>query len=296
MQALPLEVREELRYIEIFTRRKMRNLLLGDFTSRERGSGFDFDQHRKYQPGDDSRRIDWNVTARLLYPFLKLTHEERDVSTVVVADLSRSMEFTSERWTKREVVLYLAATLFFSAIQDNMGVGFLGFTDRVELYVPPMKRRRSAWHVFEEIWHCRLQSTHTDLRPALQFLNRRLRKLSVIFLISDFHFSHDAFQMAEFKRLTKRHDLVPVVVLDPLERSLAFPSGLARMRDLERGEERLVRFSKPGGLDYAAQMEEWQRSLQKLFYLSGLDHVFVDPSRSIPEPLLRMFEQRRKRR
>ena len=220
---LPDHLLHELRYIEVYTGRKMPNLRVGTYTSRQRGSGFDFDVHRLYRPGDDVRRIDWNVTARLLVPFVRETHAERELNVTIALDLSRSMAFGTARYAKRELALLAAACLVFSAIADQINTGFLAFSDRVLSYHRPRRTRALAYQLLEELWSLAPGSGGTKVLPAVRFLNRHLRKEGLVFLISDFLTDEDLFASAELKVLAARHDVVAVVVEDPAETAL--PSG-----------------------------------------------------------------------
>ena len=167
---IPPHMLRELRYLEISTARVVRNVRIGPHTSRSRGSGFDFDQHLAYRPGDDVRRIDWNATARLNSPYVRLTHAERELDVVMALDLSPSMAIGSSRYSKKEVTTFVAASFLFSAAADQINAGFLTFSDRVLGWTPPRRATARAWRVLEEIWSLEPGDGRTRLLPAIRHL------------------------------------------------------------------------------------------------------------------------------
>ena len=154
----------ELRYIELYSARKIRNLRIGPYTSPLRGPGFDFDEHRLYRPGEDVRRIDWNVTARMNAPYLRQTHAERELNVVAALDLSPSMAFGSSRYSKKEVMTFIAASIVFSATSDQINLGFLAFADRVLQWAPPRRAGGRAWRLLEELWDLEPTGSRTSTR------------------------------------------------------------------------------------------------------------------------------------
>lgn len=291
---IPEELVQELRYLEIHTRRKITSRLIGSYASPFKGVGFDFWEHRRYQPGEDVRRIDWNATARLGQIHLKLDHAEREMNAVLVVDLSRSMEFTSQRLTKRELLLRVAGCLAFSAIADHMHLGMLAFTDRVETYLPPRQGRRQAWRILQYLWEVRPQGGGTDLGLPIRFLAQRLRKTTLLFVVSDF-LAGDVTSLADFQLLGHRHDLVPIVVRDPLEEALLETRGHVRLRDLESGEEQVISLSARNRRAYAEEVERRRAELIRHFYSLGLDHVYLRVGDAFVDPLLRLFSTRKRR-
>src|SRR5688572_764628 len=183
---IPEAVMRELRYIEVATARKIRNQRVGTYQSPLRGPGFDFDEHQAYRPGDDVRRIDWNVTARMGTPFVRHTHAEREMNVMVAMDVSRSMTLGSAAHSKREALTYISASILFSAISDQINAGFLAFADRVLMSAPPKRTRASAWTVLEQAWALESSSSRTLMLPAVRQLMTSLKRMSVIFLVSDF--------------------------------------------------------------------------------------------------------------
>jgi uncharacterized protein (DUF58 family) len=230
---LPPDLVRELRYVEIYTAKRMRNLRLGTFTSRLRGAGFDFDEHRFYRAGDDVRRIDWNVTARLHIPFVRETHADRELNVVIALDLSRSMVFGTGERPKNAVMTFLAACLMFSGLSDGVNVGFVAFTDRVVMYRPPRRTRAGAWRALEEIWALEPPPARTAILPAVHYLTRHLKKASTIFLVSDFITDERLDAAGDLKVLAATHDVIAVVVEDPGEVELPASRGALRFRDLE---------------------------------------------------------------
>jgi len=292
---MPSALVEELRYLEIHTTRKITSRLTGAHASPFKGVGFDFWEHRRYEPGEDVRRIDWNVTARLGQIHVKLDHDERELVALIVVDRSRSMEFSSTRLTKSDLALRAAGCIAFSAVADQMQLGMVAFTDRVEDYLHPRRGRRQAWRVLEHMWRTRAASPRTDLGSALDFLAPRLRRTTLVFVVSDF-LELDAPALAKVQLLAHRHDVIPIVVADPLEEALPSVRGHVRLRDLETGEERVVALSRRSRRLYAQEFQMRRRRMMDDFYAMGLEHVLVRTGDPFVEPLIRLFSVRRGRR
>jgi uncharacterized protein (DUF58 family) len=291
---LPETLMRDLRYIEVITSRKMRNLRAGTYTSRMRGSGFDFDEHRPYRPGDDVRRIDWNVTARLQQPFVRETHAERELNLLVAVDLSRSMAVGTTRYDKKELALFIAACLLFSAVADQINIGLLAFADRVIGYWPPKRARARAWSILEELWNLDLQPGRTKLLPVADHLQKHLRHASMVFLVSDF-LTHDEFVGATgFKVLTSVHDVVAVIVEDPTEVALLPGSAAVRLRDPETGRGFRMGLSSAAREEYLGITKRRRDALVKSFYNVGIDHAVIRADASVVEPLFRVFATRRR--
>jgi uncharacterized protein (DUF58 family) len=290
---LPDHVMRELRYIELFASRHIRNLRVGAYTSRLRGSGFDFDQHRAYNPGDDVRRIDWNATARLNAPFVRQTHADRELDVVVAVDLSPSMGFGTVDRSKRDVTLSLTASLVFSALADQINVGFLAFNDAVVSFHRPRRARARVWSVLEELWSMEQPATRTSILHAARFLSERLRKTSLVFVVSDF-ITDENLAAAELKMLAVRHDVIAVVVEDPAEDALPAGTNVMVVRDLESGAHRRLGMGPGLRRRYADFVRRRRESLADAFHRIPVDHVFVRSDRSAIEPLLRLFASRRR--
>ena len=293
---IPEQLSEELRYIEIYTSKAARDHRVGDYQSPLRGQGFAFDQHKPYVQGDDYRRIDWNVTARMQQPYIKKAFEDKEMSALIVADLSRSMAVGAKAQAKKQLLLQIAATAAFSAVSDNMAVGLIGYTDRIELDIAPRKGRAHLWHILQSLWEHEPVSPRTDLSVALTELHRRLKHSSVIFCLSDFIDEQDIFQDRSLKYLVQRHDVIPLVLEDHWEDALPPGGGFIRLHDAETAGEMLIDLSKQNVALYAQWMQERKEALKRGFYRLHLDHVFMRPGEPYLDALLGLFLARRRRK
>ena len=291
---IPPNVLRQLRYLEIATSRKIRTPRLGPYTSPARGDGFEFDQHRRYQPGDDVRRIDWNVTARLNAPYLRQTHSERELNVILAIDLSRSMSVGSSRSSKKEAVTFITASLLFSAAGDHINTGFLAFSDRVLTWSAPRRATGRAWRILEDVWALEPESGRTALLPALRHLAANLKSMSVIFLISDFITEEDVFGSQELRMLASRQDVIAVIVEDPAETALPAGGGYIRIRDAESGAQRTVALNDESRASYARGVARRRTALVDACYRIPIDCVFVRSDGSATEPLLELLARRRK--
>ena len=218
---IPGEIEENLYYIELFTKKKIRNPLVGNHISLLKGHGYDFWDHKKYQFGDDTRKIDWNATARMGYTLIKNTHEEKDIDIFVMGDLSNSMNFVTGRHSKKELLMYITAMLAYSALADQMRVGFLGFSDQVEIEIKPKKGRAHLWSIMNQLWDFTPHKHKTTcVMPAFEQLRQCLSRMSIIFLISDFYFQENMFEELIFKQMVSKNDLIPILLNDPFEENL----------------------------------------------------------------------------
>lgn len=284
--ALPETITRELRYLEVFTAHKMRNLRAGTFTSRLRGPGFDFDEHRPYRAGDDVRRIDWNVTARFRQPFVRETHAERELHVIAALDLSASMGFGTAHFDKKELMLYIAACLAFSAAADQVNLGLVAFGQRVLQYWPPRRSKGRVWRALDELWQLNTDPGPTTIEPVATFLHKRLRHASVIFIVSDFLTGESLPELPDLRLLTATHDVVGVVVEDPSEAALFRATGDIRVRDPETGARRRLALSSRTRRRYAAAMDRRRAQLAEALYDAGMDHAFVTdrPASALGEP------------
>ena len=290
---IPTEILKKVRRIQIVTSAMVNDFFAGQYHSAFKGLGIEFEEVREYQPGDDVRTIDWNVTARTGRPFVKRFREERELTVVLLVDVSASQDFGTHRQLKRELVAELGATLAFSAIQNNDKVGLVLFTDRVERFVPADKGTRHVLRVVRELLYHESVGRRTDIEVALQYLDRVLTRRAVVFLISD-------FQAPDFSRSIKtvrrRHDVIPVLVRDQRESQLP-PVRYVELYDPETGEQLLVDttsrdFRTRFGRLTAGRREQLLTDFRKL----GIDVVDVETGQSFVEPLRRFFRQRGKRR
>ena len=290
---IPADVLRELRYLEVYTARKIRNLRVGPYTSPLRGTGFDFDEHRPYRPGDDVRRIDWNVTARLNTPFLRQTHAERELTAIVALDLSPSMLLGSSKYSKKEIMIFIAGSLLFSATSDQINVGFVAFSDRVLQWIPPRRASGRAWQTLEQLWAIRSSGARTAIRPAIQHLVATLRSMSMVYLVSDFITGEDVFGGGEMRALAARHDVIAVIPEDPAELKLPEGHGAIRLRDPESGRAVSVALNSRTRQAYAEAVARRRSALVDGCYRASIDHVFVPTDGPVMEPLLELFARRR---
>ncbi len=286
---------KRIRKIEIATRRAVEESLSGQYHSVFKGRGMAFSEVRAYEPGDEIRSIDWNVTARMNSPYVKRYVEERELTVMILCDVSASADFGSREKTKAEVAAEIAALLAFSAVSNGDRAGLVLFTDRVEKFVPPRKGRKHALRLVSEILQFRPEGRATDLSAALEYLRRALRRKSVAFLISDFLDDPERFGRS-LRIAARKHDLVPVRLGDRLERSLP-PLGLTWVEDPETGEtfradlsDRHVRARYE---EAAAAADE---KLSRLFARTRLDAVSLRADDAdYVRPLLAFFEARARR-
>jgi uncharacterized protein (DUF58 family) len=289
---IPEHVMHELRYIEVYTAKKIRNQRVGAYQSPLRGSGFDFDEHQVYRPGDDVRRIDWNVTARLNAPFVRHTHAERELNVMIAMDVSPSMEFGSAKYSKKEVLTFITGSLLFSALSDQINTGFLAFADRIVASSPPRRTRAAAWSVLEQCWALAPSPGPTALLPVIRHLVMTLKRMSVVFLVSDFMTDEDVFASHDLAMLAARHDVIAVVPEDPAETALPPGQGFLSVRDQESGRRIAIGLSGRNRRRYAADVQRRRADLVRQFYRVPMDHVFVPTDDSPVEPLLSLFAKR----
>lgn len=289
---LPDEIFRQVRQVHIRTRRLVDGLFAGEYHSVFKGRGIEFAEVREYVPGDDVRTIDWNVTARVGQPFVKRYVEERELTVMLLIDLSASGRFSSAPRRKARVAVELGAVLALSAIENNDKVGLILFTDRVELFVPPRKGRNRALRLIRDMLAFEPQRRGTDVAMALEYLHKVMPRRSIAFLISDFF-------AADFERplriVRRRHDLVPICLVD--RRDYALPDvGFVRLRDLETGEERLVdTASKAVRARFAAVRGAARAERRRLFRALGIDFIEAPTEKPWIGPLMRFFRHRERR-
>ena len=289
---IPEHVMRELRYIEVYTAKRIRNLRVGPYTSPQVGSGFDFNEHQPYRQGDDVRRIDWNVTARLNAPYVRRMHADRELNVMIAIDASRSMELGAAHKSKKELMTFITGSLLFSAVSDQINVGFLAFADRVLEYSTPRRTRAAAWMMLERCWALDPQPGTTALAPAIRHLLNTLKRMSVVFIVSDFMTDEDLFGDRELAMLAAKHDVVAVVPQDATESSLPAGRGYMQVRDLESGRRMMVTLSPRTRRAYADEARQRREALARSFYRVPMDHVFVPTDGNPVEPLLELFAAR----
>ncbi len=289
---IPKELLKALRKIEITTNRLATQQLSGNYTSVFKGQGLAFREVREYQPGDDVRSIDWNVSARMNNTYVKVFVEEREMTVMLVVDLSKSQLFGTRGGSKARLAAEVAALCAFSAIKHNDRVGLILSTDQVEKIVPPKKGQKHVMRVVREILGATPERPGTDLKVALETLYRVARRRSVAFVLSDF-FAEDYERTLSLA--SARHDVIPVVLTDPRDDEL--PNvGLAAFEDLETGESRLIDTSSAlVRAHYKRQMANLRDTQLKLFRKLGLDHVIVRTDQPYVKPLRDLFNRRARR-
>ncbi len=285
----PEEVTREVRRLEITTRHLVRDIMAGEYSSAFRGRGVEFAEVREYQPGDDVRTIDWNVTARLGAAYVKRYLEERELSVLFVADRSASSSFGSVRRTKSDLTTEVCAVLALAAARNNDRVGAVFATDRVEQYVAPRKGRRQALRVISDLLSFQPSGSGTDLGAALAYLEPMLRRRAVIFLISDFL---GTGYESPLGRLARRHDVIALQLIDPRERELP-DVGLVTLWDPESGSWRVVDTGDAGLRDrFRARAAAFDATLERTLRESGVDLLRLETGKSYAEPLLAFFRRR----
>jgi uncharacterized protein (DUF58 family) len=286
---LPKEIVRKIRRIQITTNRLVNESLAGEYHSVFKGRGMEFDEVREYQHGDDIRTIDWNVTSRTGHPFVKRYVEERELTVMLLVDVSASGAFGSSTKTKAEVAAEISALLAFSAIKNHDRVGAILFTDRVEKFIPPRRGSTHVLRVIRELLFFRPRRQGTRIQQALEHLNLVVRKRAVVFLISDL--LDQGFE-PPLKVANRRHDMVIIQIVDPREREL--PNvGILEVRDAETGE--VVRIDTSLSKVRNAYREHWERNQQnqkKLFQSHRMDHVLINAAEPYDLPLVRFFEER----
>jgi uncharacterized protein (DUF58 family) len=289
---LPQEVLRQIRRLHLRARRAVEDLLGGEYHSVFKGTGLAFDEVREYQPGDDVRSIDWNVTARMGHPFIKRFVEERELTVLLLVDCSRSHLFGSQMHSKREVVAELAAILAFSAIANQDRVGLLALTDRVERYVPPRKGTRHVLRLIRDILFFQPSHTRTSLAEGLHFLSRVLRRRAIVFVLSDFL---DTGFDRTLKSAGRRHDLIAVRISDPREEELP-AVGLVELSDCETGARLLVDTDNPRLRQaYADRARQRQEQFRQLARAASVDVVEVATGGDHLDALARFFQLRERR-
>jgi uncharacterized protein (DUF58 family) len=289
---LPREVVLQIRRLQLRARRAVEDMLGGEYHSVYKGAGMTFEEVREYQPGDDIRAIDWNVTARMGQPFIKRYIEERELTVILAVDCSGSQQFGTQLQQKREVAAEIAALLAFCAISNNDKVGLIGFTDQVERFVPPRKGISHALRVIRDVLYYQPENRGTSVRNALDFLNRVQRRRAIVFLISDF-IDRDFARVLQ--RSGRRHDLTAIQVVDPREEVLP-DVGLLEVEDAETGRRLLVDTANRALRDAYSELALRQREqMRELCRQARIELVEVSTDGGHLDALVDFFERREKR-
>jgi len=284
------DILKKVRQIEIKTKGLSNNIFAGEYHSAFKGRGMAFSEVREYQYGDDIRDIEWNVTARFNKPYVKVFEEERELTVMLLIDVSGSLDFGTQKQTKREMVTEIAATLAFSAIQNNDKIGVIFFSDKVEKFIPPKKGRKHILYIIRELLDFKPESTRTDVGFALQYLTQAIKRRCTAFLISDFIDRNDFCQSLSIAN--RKHDVVAIQVYD--KRVAELPNiGLVKMHDAETGYDMVVDTSSRKVRD--AQYRWWSNQNQKLkdtFNRSNVDSVSIRTDQDYVSSLMTLFAQR----
>ena len=289
---IPREILKQVRRVEIATRGLVNEVFSGEYHSVFKGRGMNFAEVRAYQYGDDIRSIDWNVTARTGTPFVKVFDEERELTVMLVVDVSASGDFGSRSRMKGEVAVEICAVLAFSAITNNDKVGLIIFSDRIEKFVPPRKGRRHGLRVLRELLYFQPEGRGTDVAGALGYLARVVRRRAVVFVVSDFF---DTGYQKALAVAGRRHDTVVIRMGDPRERELP-AVGYIELEDAETGEQLTVNVSDPAFREaFDHDVTETRTTLEREFRKTDIDVIELSTDRPYADRLMRFFRQRAKR-
>jgi uncharacterized protein (DUF58 family) len=292
------ELLQRVRKIEIKTHGLSRNIFAGEYHSQFKGRGMAFSEVREYQPGDDVRSIDWNVTARMNRPYIKVYEEERELTVMLLVDVSGSRNFGTLSQLKRDTMAEVAATLAFSTIENNDKVGVIFFSDRIEKYIPPKKGKGHVLHIIRELLSFEPQNNGTDINQALQYFSNAQKRRCTAFLISDLMDPNFRYQ-APTSRIQKaspvviasrKHDLSVIQIYD--RRDAEMPDvGLIKLRDAESGKRVWADTALSATRQaYAQEWNEQQTSLEELYTHTGINHISVRTDEDYVKALMRLFK------
>ncbi len=287
------ELLRKVRRIEIKTRGLSNQIFSGEYHSAFKGQGMAFSEVREYQPGDEIRKIDWNVTARMGHPYVKIFEEEREQTVMLLVDVSASENFGSTDVLKRNYITEICAVLAFSAIQNNDKIGVIFFSDKIEKFIPPKKGRGHTLHIIRDLLDFKAENKGTDIDLALRYFNGVIKKKSIAFLISDF--MSTPFEKS-IKLANKKHDLVALQVQDPIENE--FPKvGLVPLSDPETGEiiwadTSSSTFQKT----YQKEIHEFELDIARIFKSAGVDSAKMSTDHNYVQPLMKLFKKRESKR
>ena len=284
------EIIKKVRKIEIKARGLSSNIFAGQYHSAFKGRGMAFSEVREYQFGDDVRDIDWNVTARFHRPYVKVFEEERELTVMLLIDVSGSLDFGTQKQMKRDMVTEIAATIAFSAIQNNDKIGVVFFSDKIEKYIPPKKGRKHILYIIREMLDFNPESKKTDVKQAVEFLSSVQKRRTTAFILSDFYVRNDFLQSLQIAN--RKHDVVAIQVYD--QRAKDLPDvGLMKVVDAETGFEQYVDTSSSRLRDsYRKFWMSRQSLLQETFNKSNVDNVSIATNDDFVKALLMLFKQR----
>lgn len=289
---LTKELLKQVRQIEIRTKGLVNQVFSGEYHSVFKGRGMEFSEVREYQFGDDIRNIDWNVTARFGHPYIKIFEEERELTVILMVDLSGSLMFGSVAKTKQRIAAELSAILAFSALKNNDKVGLILFTDKIEKFVPPRKGRKHVLRIIREVLSFEPEGKSTNIRAALEYMNNAIKKKSIAFLISDFM---DEGYEKILRIVGRKHDLIGIVLDDRREKEI--PNlGLIKLADAETGAERWIDTSSRRVREKMIfNRKEKEKIRNSIFIKSRLDKIEVTTGSNYIQPLVQFFRRREKR-
>jgi uncharacterized protein (DUF58 family) len=283
------ELLKRVRRIEIKTRGLSKNIFAGEYHSAFKGRGMAFSEVREYQYGDDIRNVDWNVTARFNHPYIKIYEEERELTVMLLVDVSGSRNFGTVSQLKKNMITEISAVLAFSAIQNNDKIGVIFFSDHIEKFIPPKKGRQHILHIIRELINFQPFSRQTNIADALRYFTNAIKKRSTAFIISDFM---DAGYEDALKICSKKHDLIALNIYDIRETELP-PVGLMRLNDAESGKQIWVDSnSRKIRHQYSTCWNNEQARLSDLFLRSGIDWVSIRTDEDYVKPLINLFKKR----
>lgn len=281
---------KHIRRIQIKTGKFVDNLLAGSYHSAFKGSGIEFEDVRAYEPGDEVRSIDWNVTAKMNYPYVKNYREERELTINLVVDVSSSSLFGTSGKQKNEQMAEIAALLAFSAIKNNDKVGLTLFSDSIECYIPPKKGLKHALRVIRELLVCSSKKRKTDISNVLSFLGKVQQKRAVMFLISDFISPPFSKSLAPF---AKKHDVIGIHLIDPKE-MLIPPLGLVWLQDLEANKTQVFDLSSSKNLKYIHNLQKQKhKAIQDLFLKTGSGYLTINNHQNYAQAINQYFNSRK---
>ncbi len=289
---LSKELLKQVRQIEIRTKGLVNQVFSGEYHSVFKGRGMEFSEVREYDFGDDIRNIDWNVTARFGHPYIKIFEEERELTVILLVDLSGSLSFGSIDKTKQQIATELSAILAFSALKNNDKVGLFLFSDKIEKFIPPRKGRKHVLRIIRDLLSFKPAGKTTNIKAALEHMNHAIKKKSIVFLISDFM---DEGYEKILRVVGKKHDLIGIVINDQREKSIP-KMGLVKFTDAETGQERWIDTS-------STKVQKWIRQYydkliserKKLFITSRLDSIEIKTGENYVTPLVNFFRLRERR-
>jgi uncharacterized protein (DUF58 family) len=286
------ELLKKVRKIEIKTRGLSAQIFSGEYHSAFKGRGMSFSEVREYIAGDDIRNIDWNVTARFNHPYVKVFEEERELTVMLVVDVSASGNFGTSSQFKRDLITELTAVLAFSAIENNDKAGVIFFSDKIELFIPPKKGRTHILRIIRELINFKPQGTKTDIGGALRYLNNMIKKKSITFLISDFMAGGYEYAL---KIASKKHDLAALRIMDIRESEM--PNvGLVRFVDAETGYDSVLDTSNAEARrNYNIWWKQTEKQTSDLLNRVGVDHALIHTNQPYVQPLVNLFKRREKR-